>query len=103
MQCQWLIIHGRVLGKLFAAAGVVVVFAPLQQPHPAPCADDLRGALALRSFVANARRRPASIEARFGAVRKARPHAVPQSGQSCGSLNCAIGRSTVNGPQARQS
>jgi hypothetical protein len=40
MASQWLIIHGRLLGKAFApfAAVTVAVRAPVeQQPHPAGC------------------------------------------------------------------
>ena len=98
---QWLIIQGRALGKDFAAAGVAAFFGE-QQPQPAPWAPERRGAWRLRSLVAWAALTPASIPAMRGAVRKARGLVVPQSGQSCGSRNSAIGRMTVKGPQASQ-
>lgn len=56
---QWLIIHGRAVGKLLAPPLVFVVRRDglvEQQPHPAPCealySAAVFGALALRSLVA---------------------------------------------------
>ncbi len=99
---QWLIIQGRADGKLLAAARAEAVFFGVQQPQPAPWPDERRGAWRLRSLVAWAALSPASMPEIRGAVRKARPQASPQSGQACGSLNSAIGRMAVNGPQAAQ-
>lgn len=99
---QWLIIQGRRLGKLLVAAGPSARSALLpavQQPQPAGCRRR-SGACALRSLVANAARRPASIAPRAGIVSTARGDAVPQSGQGCGAAYSAIGRAASNGPQA---
>ena len=98
-QCP--IIQGRPPEAAARGASAVraVRFGP-QQPHPAAWLR--RGALALRSLVACATRRPASIVARAGTVSSARGAGTPQPGQGCGAVNSAMGRVSVNAPQASQ-
>jgi hypothetical protein len=72
---QWLIIHGRALGKLFVPSDAVAVLlrlSGLQQPHEDPCEADERGSLALRSLTDIADLFVASMPAMKGACRIAR-------------------------------
>jgi hypothetical protein len=82
---------------------------PEQQLQPAPWLladafmdDSVRGACALRSFVAWASRACDDMVEQCGAVRITRGARAPHSGQSEGSSHSAIGRICVNGPQAPQ-
>jgi Peptidase C39 family len=106
---QWLIIHGRAVGKPLAPALVLVTRRdglPEQQPQPGPCDalywSSVFGALALRSLVACAFRLSEGMQKKFGAVRIARGERPAHCGQSCGSSHSAIGRMFVNGPQSLQ-
>jgi len=103
---QWLIIQGRAPGELLA--GTASAERPrlrgLQHPHDAGCAPpDRFGALALRSLVAWASRRPASMPDRHGADSSTRGAGPPHPAQGCGAWNSAIGRIASNGPQRGQS
>src|SRR3954469_23576564 len=77
---QWLIIHGRALGKLLPPLFVCVIsragFLPEQQPQPGPCealySAMVFGALELRSLVAWAFRLSDGMHRNFGAVRMTR-------------------------------
>ena len=77
---------------------------PEQQLQPGAClalySPTVIGALELRSLVAWAERCDAGMQEKFGAVRITRGDEVSQLGQSCGSSHSAIGRRSVNGPQA---
>jgi hypothetical protein len=79
---------------------------PEQQLHPAPCVPfidaSVRGAWALRSFVAWASRACGDIVAQCGAVRMTRGACDPHFGHSDGNSHSAIGRIWVNGPHALQ-
>jgi hypothetical protein len=106
---QWLIIHGRAVGKLLAP--LLVFFTRReglveQQPQPAPCealySPTVLGALALRSLVACAFRRSAGMQKKFGALKIVRGDELSHFGQSCGASHSAIGRISVNGPQSLQ-
>ncbi len=98
---QWLIIHGRAAGKLFAPPTASAVrLAGRQHPHDAGCRVARVGACALRSFVAFARRAAPSIPENAGAVNIARRAEAPHPAQGCGSWNAAIGRTAENGPHA---
>ena len=107
---QWLIIHGRAVGKLFAPERVCLTnrdgFLPEQQPQPAPCAAlysaELFGAWRLRSLVAWALRLSDGMQKNAGAVSMTRGASTAQPGQSCGASHSAIGRISVNGPQSLQ-
>lgn len=106
---QWLIIHGRAVGKLFAP--LRVCFSNReglveQQPQPGPC-DALYwpavfGALALRSLVACALRLSDGMQKNAGAVRMTRGARASHFGQSFPSSHSAIGRMSVKGPQSLQ-
>lgn len=94
------------MGKLFVPdlpRRVSLEFDGEQHAHPAPWAlfsdDSVAGALALRSFVAWARRDCAVMLRQTGAVSMTRGAFVPQSGQSDGNSYSDIDRSLVNGPQ----
>src|SRR6187402_2819415 len=107
---QWLIIHGRAVGKLLAPLRVCLTrregFLVVQQPQPAPCealySPTVLGALELRSLVAWALRLSAGMQKKFGAVRITRGDSPSHRGQSCGASHSAIGRMSVNGPQSLQ-
>jgi hypothetical protein len=79
---------------------------PEQQLQPLPCArfsaDNVCGADALRSFVAWASRRSADIDAKYGAVRKARGESSPHVGHSRARPDSAIGLTSVKGPHCGQ-
>jgi hypothetical protein len=79
---------------------------PEQQLQPLPCvrfsADNVCGADALRSFVAWASRRSADIDAKYGAVRKARGESSPHMGHSSARPDSAIGLTSVKGPHCGQ-
>jgi hypothetical protein len=107
---QWLIIHGRAVGKLLAPSDVLAIrrlVKPEQQLQPARCdasrVSSVGGALALRSLRPIAMRRMEDMVARFGMTRKARGDAAPHSGQEAGSPHSAIGRVNVNAPQSPHS
>jgi ribosomal protein S7 len=74
----------------------------VQQTQPLPWSRVRRGALALRSLVANAARRAVSIIASDGAERMARSAKDEHAGQGCGSAYSAIGRVSVKNPQVLQ-
>jgi hypothetical protein len=106
---QWLIIHGRAVGKLLAP--LLVFFTRReglveQQPQPAPCealySPSVLGALELRSLVACAFRCSAGIQKKLGALRIARGDELSHFGQSCGASHSDIGSMSVNGPQSLQ-
>jgi hypothetical protein len=105
---QWLIIHGRAVGKLFAP--LLVFFTvreglPEQQTQPGACgalSPNVLGALALRSLVAWAFRLSKGMQLKFGAVSMARGEELTHFGQLCGTSHSAIGRIWVNGPQSLQ-
>ena len=106
---QWLIIHGRAVGKLLAPLLVFFTIReglPEQHPQPGACealySPSVFGALALRSLVANALRRSEGMQKKFGALRIARGEETAQLGQICGESHSAIGRMSVNGPQSLQ-
>jgi hypothetical protein len=106
---QWLIIHGRAVGKLLAPLLVCLTRREglvEQQPQPGPCAalysPTVLGALAERSLVAWALRLSDGMQKKFGAVRMTRGDSVSQRGQSCGASHSAIGRMSVKGPQSLQ-
>ena len=112
---QWLIIHGRAVGKLFAPERVCLTnrdgFLPEQQPQPAPCLARswlalycaiVFGALRLCSLVAWALRLSEGMQKKAGAVSITRGAEVAHCGQSCGSSHSAIGLKSVNGPQSSQ-
>src|SRR5260370_34453173 len=106
---QWLIIHGRAVGKLVAPLFVCLTRREglvEQQPQPGPCdalySPTVLGALALRSLVAWALRRSDGMQKKFGAVRITRGASTSHRGQSCGASHSAIGRMSVNGPQSLQ-
>src|ERR1700733_8868765 len=106
---QWLIIHGRAVGKLFAPLRVFLTSREglvEQQPQPGPCDalywSTVFGAWALRSLVAWALRLSEDMQKKFGAVRITRGDSLSHRGQSCGASHSAIGRMSVNGPQASQ-
>jgi hypothetical protein len=97
-------IQGRLDGKLFAAPlRRNLEFDVEQHPQPAPCVsfrdDRARGALALRSFAAWARRDCDDMSRHCGAVSKTRGARARHSGQSDGKSYSDIGRILVNGPQ----
>jgi hypothetical protein len=103
---QWETIQGRRPGKPLTPAGFAGAAErgdfPEQQLQPLPCAcfklDSVRGADALRSFVACARLRSTDIVARYGTVRYARGASLSHCGQARGSSHSAIGRMSVKGP-----
>jgi hypothetical protein len=106
---QWLIIHGRAVGKLFAP--LLVCFTSReglveQHPQPGPCdalySPTVLGALELRSLVAWALRVAAGMQEKFGAVKITRGDFFAHCGQSCGASHSAIGRMSVKGPQRLQ-
>ncbi len=106
---QWLIIHGRAVGKLLPP--LLVFFTSReglveQQPQPGPCealySPTVLGALAERSLVAWALRLSLGMQKKFGAVRITRGASPVHCGQSCGASHSAIGRMSVNGPQSLQ-
>jgi hypothetical protein len=106
---QWLIIHGRAVGKLFAP--LLVFFTgreglPEQQQQPGACealnSPSVLGALALRSLVAWALRLSEGMQKKFGAVSMARGEGLAHFGQLCGASHSAIGRMSVKGPQSLQ-
>jgi hypothetical protein len=107
---QWLIIHGRAVGKLLAPLLVCFTsrdgFLVEQQPQPGPWealySASAFGALELRSLVAYAFRLSDGMHKNFGAVRMTRRDSVSHCGQSCGRSHSAIGRMSVNGPQSLQ-
>jgi hypothetical protein len=106
---QWLIIHGRAVGKIFAPLLVFLTSRDglvEQHPQPGPCdalySATVLGAFALRSLVAYAFRRSAGMQRKLGALRIARGEALSHFGQSCGASHSAIGRMSVNGPQSLQ-
>src|SRR5260370_41498179 len=94
---QWLIIHGRAVGKLFAPLFVCLTRREglvEQQPQPGPCealySPRVFGALALRSLVAWALRLSEGMQKNAGAVRITRGEALSHCGQSCGASHSAI-------------
>jgi hypothetical protein len=106
---QWLIIHGRALGKLLAP--LLVFFTSRdglleQHPQAGPCdalySPIVLGALAERSLVAWALRLSDGMQKKFGAVKITRGDSLSHFGQSCGASHSAIGRMSVNGPQSLQ-
>src|SRR5215213_5486735 len=107
---QWLIIHGRAVGKPFAPLFDLVTsragFLDEQQPQPGPCealySPSVFGAWALRSLVAMALRLSEGMQKNAGAVRITRGDSDSHFGQSCGSSHSAIGRMSVKGPQSLQ-
>jgi hypothetical protein len=106
---QWLIIHGRAVGKLLAPLRVCLISREgfvEQQPQPGPCdalySPTVFGALELRSLVAWALRLSDGMQKKFGAVRITRGASAAHCGQSCGASHSAIGRMSVNGPQSLQ-
>jgi hypothetical protein len=106
---QWLIIHGRAVGKLFAPLLVFLTSRDglvEQHPQPAPCdalySPTVLGALELRSLVAWALRRSAGMQKKLGALKMARGDELSHFGQSCGASHSDIGRISVNGPQSPQ-
>jgi hypothetical protein len=106
---QWLIIHGRAVGKLFAPLLVRLIGREglvEQQPQPGPCealySATVLGAFAERSLVAWALRLSEGMQKKFGAVRITRGEELSHCGQSCGASHSAIGRMSVNGPQSLQ-
>src|SRR3981189_280970 len=107
---QWLLTHGRAVGKLLAPLLVCLIrregLVVEQQPQPGPCdalySPTVLGALALRSLVAWALRRSEGMQKKFGAVRITRGASIAHCGQSCGASHSAIGRMSVNGPQSLQ-
>jgi len=106
---QWLIIHGRAVGKLFAPLLILLTRRegfPEQQPQPGACealySSSVLGAFALRSLVAEALRRSDGMQKRFGAVKIARGDEAAHLGHLCGASHSAIGRMSVNGPQSLQ-
>jgi hypothetical protein len=104
---QWLIIHGRAVGKLFAPDLLCLTsrdgFLVEQQPQPAPWdalySAEVFGALELRSLVVYALRLSDGMQKNAGAVKITRGAVTSHCGQSCGSSHSAIGRISVNGPQ----
>jgi hypothetical protein len=106
---QWLIIHGRAVGKLLAPFLVFLTSRDglvEQHPQPGPCdalySPTVLGAFELRSLVACAFRRSAGMQKKFGALKIARGEELSHFGQSCGESHSAIGCISVNGPQSLQ-
>src|ERR1700722_2649948 len=99
---QWLSIHGRVPGNVFAAPVACRLLVLQPQDGPCTCVELRAGACAARSFVAKAARRPVSMLPSRGAVTMTLGAGVPQDGQSFGSRYSAIGRSAVKTPQLAQ-
>jgi hypothetical protein len=106
---QWLIIHGRAVGKLLAPFLVLLTSRDgLAEQHPQPGLCDalysptVLGAFALRSLVAYAFRLSAGMQKKLGALKIARGDELVHFGQSCGASHSAIGRISVNGPQSPQ-
>src|SRR6266446_9005756 len=90
-QRQWLIIHGRAVGKLLAPLLVCLTSREglvEQQPQPGPCdalySPTVLGALALRSLVACALRLSVGMQKKAGAVRMTRGASISHCGHSCG-------------------
>jgi hypothetical protein len=106
---QWLIIHGRAVGKLLAPFLVFLTSRDglvEQQPQPGPCdalySPMVLGAFALRSLVACALRVSEDMQRKLGALKIARGDEPSHFGQSCGASHSDIGRMSVNGPQSPQ-
>jgi hypothetical protein len=106
---QWLIIHGRAVGKLFAPLLVLVTRRegfPEQQPQPGACealdSPSVLGAFALRSLMAKALRRSDGMQKKFGAFRMARGDEAAHLGQFRGASHSDIGRMSANGPHLLQ-
>jgi hypothetical protein len=102
---QWLICQGLADGKVLEPSALRTAFdLPLPEQHeqPGPCPSLLAsfGSCRASSLVAWAVRDAESRTAKFGARRKALRAAFPQSGQSQGSPDTAMGLIAVNGPQS---